>query len=77
MSYDIKLYSEVEKIWINYDTDGDGTLDINEISGYLKERFPHIPDQGYENTLAQIDLNKDGGICKKEMFDYLKILMGM
>ena len=48
-----------------------------EISEYLKVRFPDIPDQGYENTLAQIDLNKDGRIEKKEMFEYIKILMNM
>ena len=27
-SLDIKIHSEVEKIWINYDLDGNGSLDF-------------------------------------------------
>ena len=30
-SRDIKIQSEVEKIWINYDLDKNGTLELNEV----------------------------------------------
>ena len=31
ISLEIKIMSEVEKIWINYDEDGNGDLDFEEI----------------------------------------------
>ena len=30
ISQEIKIYAEVEKIWINYDDDGNGYLDFKE-----------------------------------------------
>ena len=33
----IKILSEVEKIWILYDLDENGTLSFNELELYLKE----------------------------------------
>ena len=42
VSQDIKLLAEVEKIWINYDLDRNGTLDKSEVTGYLTTRFPQI-----------------------------------
>ena len=43
ISKDIKVACEVEKIWIMYDRDNNGTLDFDEIVDYLKERaYPHL-----------------------------------
>ena len=39
----IKVACEVEKVWILYDRDNNGTLDFDEIVDYLKERaYPHL-----------------------------------
>ena len=47
-SIDIKISAEVEKIWINYDLDKNGTLEVNEVHKYLKDRCPHMPDSAIE-----------------------------
>lgn len=42
-SRDIKVISEVEKIWILYDVDENGTLDWDEVKAYITEMaFPHL-----------------------------------
>ena len=35
LAREIRILSEVEKIWITYDMDNDGSLDYQEISDYL------------------------------------------
>ena len=75
MSIDIKISAEVEKIWINYDLDKNGTLEVNEVHKYLKDRCPHMPDEAIKQTFSQMDLNNDGHIDKQEMFVYVKALM--
>ena len=45
MSIDNKIQAEVEKIWMNFDLDGNGYLDFDEVSKYLRSRCPHMPDQ--------------------------------
>ena len=43
ISKQIKVLSEVEKIWIMYDLDNNGTLEFGEIVLYLKEMaYPHL-----------------------------------
>ena len=74
VSRDIKVLSEVEKIWINYDDDGNGTLDSEEIAIYLKERFPHLSQQQIEDAFKEMDENNDGQIDKHEMFMFVKNL---
>lgn len=37
VSMGIKILSEVEKIWILYDADNNGTLDQEEIQDYVKQ----------------------------------------
>ena len=36
LSREIRILSEVEKIWILYDIDGNGKIDLCEISDYLR-----------------------------------------
>ena len=74
-SIDIKISAEVEKIWINYDLDKNGTLEVNEVHKYLKDRCPHMPEDAIQKTFSQMDLNNDGHIDKQEMFVYVKALM--
>ena len=71
----VKVLVEVEKIWMNYDLDQNGTLDLDEVSAYLKSRCPHIPEPAVIQTFKQIDTNNDGQIDKEEMFVYVKELM--
>ena len=75
VSRDIKIQSEVEKIWINYDLDRNGTLELNEVKLYLNERCKHIPENAIEATFNGMDLNNDGHIDKDEMFVFVKNLM--
>ena len=70
---------EVEKIWIINDVDNNGELDFAEIKDYLQQMVSGIE---YSADLLEdifIDIDKDGSgtIDKKEMFNFLKILMSM
>ena len=43
ISKQIKVLAEVEKIWIIYDQDNNGSLDKEEVLDYLNERaYPHL-----------------------------------
>ena len=75
LSIEIKITAEVEKIWINYDLDQNGTLEVNEVHKYLKDRCPHMPDEAIKLAFSSMDLNSDGHIDKSEMFVYVKKLM--
>ena len=68
VSLEIKIQAEVEKIWINYDLDQNGILDLEEVTKYLKERCPHIPNENMQEQFDIMDQNKDGKIDKEEMF---------
>lgn len=37
LSREIKVYAEVEKIWILFDSDNNGTIDKEEIQEYLQQ----------------------------------------
>jgi hypothetical protein len=37
ISFQIKLYAEVERIWLLYDIDENGYLDFDEVKLYLSE----------------------------------------
>ena len=51
ISMQIKILSEVEKIWIMYDGDNSGTVEYEEVVAYLKE----ISNQ--KLNLSDIQLN--------------------
>ena len=42
ISRSIKILSEIEKIWILYDINSDGTLEYGEIVMYIKEMSPNL-----------------------------------
>ena len=66
----VRILAEVEKIWILYDLDENGTLDYEEIELYLKEMaYPNLDlstDQ-LEELFNRIDLDSDRTITKEEM----------
>ena len=74
-SIDVKIAAEVEKIWMNYDLDRNGTLDFNEVSLYLKSRCPHMPEEALTMTFQKMDVNNDQKIDRDEMHTYVKELM--
>ena len=43
LSKEIKVMAEVEKIWIVYDVDNNGTLDCEEVNKYLRDKaYPNL-----------------------------------
>mmetsp|Transcript_9702 Transcript_9702/g.16333 ORF Transcript_9702/g.16333 Transcript_9702/m.16333 type:complete len:113 (-) Transcript_9702:284-622(-) len=69
-SRDIRILSEVEKIWILYDLDMNGSLELEEIQQYLREMaFPHLTlsDDQVQKLFDSIDENGDREVTKEEM----------
>ena len=78
MSRDIRVVSEVEKIWILFDGDNNGSLDKEEITSYIKfmaQPVLELSDENIDEIFTLIDLDKDGQIDKKEMEVFLKAMM--
>ena len=70
VSKQIRILSEVEKIWIIYDVDQNGTLDYDEIKMYLKEMaYPHLKlnENQLISIFKSIDKDNSGFIDKHEM----------
>ena len=70
VSRDIRIASEVEKIWIMYDLDRNGTLEYEEIKLYLREMaFPHLTlsEEQVDKLFDSIDENGDKEVSKEEM----------
>ena len=70
--------SEVERIWIEYDMDNNGTLDFDEIASYLKKRaYPHLTlgQDVLRKIFDLIDENGDNTISKEEMRFFLHLLV--
>lgn len=68
----------MEKIWILYDVDQNGTLDWDEVKAYITEMaFPHLnfTDKEVEEIYSQIDNDGDRQIDKHEMGSFLTVLM--
>ena len=78
LSREIKIICEVEKIWIIYDVDCSGELDVDEIMEYLEEMaFPklNLSLKQAKKIFRHIDTDKSGTINKEEMTDFLTHLM--
>ena len=77
VSKDIKILSEVEKVWIIYDRDENGSLDWYEVDEYLKKlAFPDLKMTSEEVRFVFncLDGDESGTIDKNEMYNFLKIL---
>ena len=75
---EIRLLSEVEKVWIIYDVDESGELEYDEIKSYLKEMaFPHleIADSELRAVFDTIDVDNSGSIDKSELLDFIRKLV--
>lgn len=74
----VRISAEVERIWLLYDIDDNGTLDYDEIKTYLVETaYPHLKMN--EKSLIQVfkGIDKDGSnsIDKEEMGEFILALM--
>ena len=80
LSREIRILSEVEKIWIIFDADNSGTIDKVEVHDYIKYMAGdglRLTDQQIEEIYSLIDTDYDGSIDKNEMEVFLKALMSM
>ena len=78
ISKEIRILAEVEKIWIIFDGDGNGTLDKEEIKDYIKfmaEPIVALSDENIDEIFSLIDDDTSGCIDKEEMTIFLKIMM--
>ena len=78
VSRDIRILAEVEKIWIMYDLDYNGTLEFDEIQKYLREMaFPHLTltDDQVQKLFDSIDENGDREVTKEEMQLFVQKLL--
>ena len=74
MSQRAEIINQVNEIFVKYDTDGNGALDIAEIKPYffgVKSRHQQYPDAMFEEFFRQLDKNNDHAISKVEMFNHL------
>ena len=66
----IKIICEVEKLWINYDQDLNGTLEFDEIYKYLEEevsQFISVTRAEVREMFDSIDTDMNKRITKEEM----------
>lgn len=78
VSREIRILSEVEKIWIIFDVDSSGKLDKDEIKDYIKymagDRLK-LTDRQIDQVYELIDTDNDGSIDKLEMEIFLRAMM--
>lgn len=78
VSREIRVLSEVEKIWIIFDIDNSGKLDKAEIKDYIKYMAGDgltLTDNQIEQIYQLIDNDNDGCIDKTEMEVFLRAMM--
>lgn len=66
----------VEDIWKNFDKDGNGFLDKNELRSFLQSVNTNLGDDAaseekFEQTFKEIDSDSSNTITKEEMKNYL------
>ena len=80
VSQEIRVISEVEKIWILYDLDDNGTIDFDEMKLYIKEtafKSLKLSDEQLIEIYGTIDADGNGTIDRDEMAQFLKLLIDM
>ena len=78
MSQEIKIIAEIEKIWILYDGDQNGDLDLSEFKRYLYDNaFPKLSlsEEELESMFEQLDEDGNRMISKSEMKMFLLALV--
>ncbi len=68
----------IDKIWLQFDADNNGSLDRDETKIFLQTVLGDVPppnnydDSKFDQTFKAIDKNGNGRIEKNEMFMFLK-----
>ena len=78
ISYQIKLYAEVERIWLLYDIDENGFLDYDEVKLYLSEQgsaYLKLNEEQKKALFDQIDKDGSGAVDKDEMIQFLSLIV--
>ena len=76
-SLDIRVLSEVEKIWIIHNINAEQSLCIDEASNFIKMAArPTLrqTDEELNFMFQSLDKNDDGMISKEEMIEFLTVL---
>ena len=78
VSREIRILSEVEKIFIIFDEDNSGTIDKEEVKNYVRfivgDRLT-INESQLDQVYGLIDTDNDESIDRNEMALFLKTLM--
>ena len=74
---DIERQAKVERIWKEFDVDGDGKLKREEAYNFLRSNLKEMSgreptEQQLEKNFNIIDADKSGDLSKKEVYRYLK-----
>lgn len=78
---DTKLQQYVDQVFVRYDRDRNGWLNINEIGGFMNEVMsmsgqPNMLTPQRVASIAQgMDINRDGRIAKIELYTALKAIL--
>ena len=77
-SREIRMIAEIEKIWILYDQDNSGYLEIEEVKEYMSQvakSHMKISDQELTAIFKAIDINGNNMISRDEMMDFMRQVM--
>lgn len=72
------IQREIVKIWEQYDTDGNGTLDIKEVKSYIQEKAfvgLDLTEQQIDQICQCLDKDLTGTIEPQEMACFLKFFL--
>lgn len=72
----------VDQYWANYDKDGNGFLDMNEVRPFAEHimasvgvKAQDVTEENCKNFFTSLDLNQDGKVERSELMQFLKSLM--
>ena len=80
ISRDIRILSEVEKVWIIFDLDNSGSLNKDEIKEYIVQMAGPVltlTDEQIDEMYHLIDTDNNGSIDKQEMEIFLRAMLSM
>jgi len=71
----------IDQVFNKYDTDGNGTLDVKEMTVFFNDLFKSlnintvVTDAQSEAAIKSIDENSDGMVSKEELFKAFKLML--
>ena len=80
---DSMIIAAVEKLWAQYDVDGNGYLDKTETKRFVADTFKNLSasdqlsEEQFEEAFNEFDQDKSGKIDKGEMVNYMKKAAGL